>query len=299
MSRALPASNLAVLLVLAAACVVTVDREGHIQREEQRFPVPAGEPVEVALYTFDGDVEVRAWDEPEVYVQIEKRGEDQEAVDEIEIVAERTGQRVQIEARRPGGSDFFVGIGRFTSPSAKFIASVPANASVIVRSGDGSIQAEHLSGRLELRTEDGNVRTIETTGDLLAETGDGRIELEEVAGRVEARTEDGPVRVSGTPSALRVRSGDGTIVLRIRSGTVMAEDWMVATEDGSVEVELPDGFNCEIETEPRDGRTRNELELANVTGGTRDRPGLRGRLGEGGHLFSLRTDDGSIRLVRY
>jgi hypothetical protein len=37
----------------------------------------------------------------------------------------------------------------------------------------------------------------------------------------------------------------------------------------------------------------------NVSGGTRDNRKLRGRLGEGGHLFSLRTGDGTIRLMNY
>jgi hypothetical protein len=299
MTRILPVSYLSAALVLGAACVVSVDREGYIEREEQRFPIPQGEAVEVALYTFDGAVEIRSWDQSEVVVEVEKRGEDKEAVDEIEVIGERTDNRIQVEARRPGGSDYFVGIGSFTSTSAKFVANVPANTNVVVRSGDGSILAEHIDGRLELRTDDGRITTIETSGELLAETGDGRIELEEVAGRVEARTDDGSVRVTGRPSALRVRTDDGSIVLRIRSGAVMEEDWMVATGDGSVEVELPDGFNCEIETDVRDGRTRNELDLSNVTGGDRDRPSLKGRLGEGGHLFTLRSGDGSIRLIKY
>jgi hypothetical protein len=299
MTRILPLGCLGAVLLLGAACVVSIDREGYIERDEQRFLVPEGEVVEVALYTFDGAVEIRSWDRPEVLIEIEKRGEDKEAVDGIEIIGEQTGNRIQFEARRPGASDYFVGIGSFTSTSAKFVATVPANTSVIVRSGDGSITAKHITGRLELRTEDGSIRTIETSGDLLAETGDGRIELEGVAGRVEARTEDGSVRVTGTPSMLRVRSGDGSVVLRIRSGAVMDGDWMVVTEDGSVEVELPDGFDCEIETDPRDGRTRNELDLSNVTGGTRDRPSLTGRLGEGGYLLTIRTDDGNIRLIKY
>ena len=75
---------------------------------------------------------------------------------------------------------------------------------------------------------------------------------------------------------------------------------MVATDDGSVSVELPDGFNADIEADPgSDGRARSELTLVNVSGGTRDNRTLRGRLGEGGQLFSLRTGDGTIRLTNY
>jgi hypothetical protein len=89
-------------------------------------------------------------------------------------------------------------------------------------------------------------------------------------------------------------------MLRLRRGTVMREDWMIATDDGTVTVELPDEFNAEIEAEPGpDGRTRSEFTLVNASGGTRGDRILRGRLGEGGHRLTIRTGDGSIRLSRY
>ena len=75
---------------------------------------------------------------------------------------------------------------------------------------------------------------------------------------------------------------------------------MVATSDGSVTIELPDGFNAEIEAEPSsDGRVRNDLMLTNPTGGTRETRTLKGRLGEGGKRITLRTGDGTIRLTNY
>src|SRR5207344_2730606 len=119
----------------------------------------------------------------------------------------------------------------------------------------------------------------ETTGEVLAETGDGSIQLEDIAGRVEARTNDGSLRLSGTPSIVRARTGDGNIVLRVRNGATMTEDWMVATNDGTITIELPDGFNAEIEADPSsDGRVRNDLTLSGQTGGTREARALRGVL---------------------
>jgi DUF4097 and DUF4098 domain-containing protein YvlB len=153
---------------------------------------------------------------------------------------------------------------------------------------------------LELRTGDGSIHTIETAGNLLVESGDGSIQMEEVAGQVEARTDDGSVRVSGVPEALRIRSGDGSVVVRIRNGAVMSADWMIATSDGSISVELPDDFNAQIEADPgADSRVRNELTLVDSSGGTRDQRTLRGTLGEGGHRVVIRTGDGTVRLIRY
>jgi hypothetical protein len=80
----------------------------------------------------------------------------------------------------------------------------------------------------------------------------------------------------------------------------MLEDWMVATSDGSVTIELPDGFDAEIEAEPGSGdRVRNDLTLTSQTGGTRDSRTLKGTLGDGGKRLTLRTGDGTIRLTNY
>jgi hypothetical protein len=99
---------------------------------------------------------------------------------------------------------------------------------------------------------------------------------------------------------LRAQSGDGSVVLKIRRGAVMTDDWTVSTDDGAISVELPDGFNAEIEADPgSDGRARSDLALVNVTGGTRSERMLRGRSGDGGHIFRLRTSDGTIRLTKY
>ena len=281
----------------APGCAISIDHEGHIEREQKRFP--AESTVDLSLYTFDGAIEVRSWDRSEVVVEIEKRGQDKDAVEKIQVLAERTGDRILIEARRPGGRTV-VGFGSFRSPSAKIVANVPRKTNLVVRSGDGAVVIERVQGRIEARTSDGSIRAMETSGELLAESGDGAIQLDEVSGRIEARTSDGSLRITGTPSVLRARSGDGSIVLRVRRGTVMTEDWMLATSDGSVSVELPDGFNADIETDPGgDGRTRSELTLINATGGTHDNRKLRGRLGEGGRLFVVRTGDGTIRLTNY
>jgi hypothetical protein len=297
-SRLAVAAGMTVSAVLAGGCAINIDHEGHIEREEKRFTV-TGTP-ELSLYTFDGSVEVRSWDRPEVYIEIEKRGQDAEAVSKIQVLAEQSGNRIQVEARRPGGRATFVGVGSFTSPSARILATVPHKVQLVVRSGDGSIVAERLDGRLELRTADGSIRAVETTGELLAESGDGGIQVEESAGRIEVRTDDGSVRVSGSPTGLRIRSGDGSVVVRVRTGAAMSEDWMITTQDGSVSMELPEGFSAEIEAEPgSDSRVRSELTLVSATGGTRELRTLRGTLGEGGHRLMLRTGDGTIRLIKY
>ncbi len=282
----------------ASACVVSVGHEGLIERVEKRFAVQKS-PADVHLSTFGGAVEVRSWDRPEVLIQIDKRGQDKDAISKIEILADQKGNVIQVEARNSGKSSL-AGIGFFVSPSAKLTASVPRNTNLIIRTGDGAVVVERVDGRAEIRTSDGSIRATETGGELLAESGDGSVQIEDVTGRVEVRTGDGTIQVSGTPGSLRARSGDGSIVLRIRGGAAMTDDWMVTTGDGSVSVELPEGFAARIEADPgSDGRVRNDLALADVTGGTRERSRLTGTLGRGGRRLLITTGDGTIRLTNY
>jgi len=281
----------------APGCVLSVDHEGTIEREEKRFTVQ--KIAELHLYTFDGAIEVRSWDKPEVVVQIEKRGEDKEAVSKIEVLSEQKGDWLQVEARHTLKKQF-VTFGVFHNPSARLIANVPRQTNLIIRTGDGSIVVERVDGKAEIRTADGSIRMTETTGEVLAETGDGSIQMEDVSGRVEARTNDGSLRLSGTPTVVRARTGDGSIVLRVRNGATMTEDWNIATNDGGITIELPDGFNAEIDADPSsDGRVRNDLTLADKTGGTRETRALKGVLGQGGKRLTVRTGDGSIRLTNY
>jgi len=282
----------------APACVVSVDHDGQIERVEKRFTVE--KTAELRLTTFDGAIEVRSWDRPEVLVQIDKRGPDKESLGTIDILSDQKGDVIQIEARHTATRTHFVGLGFFVSASAKIVASVPRNTNLVIRTEDGAVVLERVTGRADIHTKDGSIHVAETSGELLVETGDGSVQLEDVSGRIEARTGDGSIRLSGMPTSLRARSGDGSISLRIRNGATMTEDWMVATGDGSISVELPDGFTAQIEADPgSDGRVRNDLKLANIAGGTRDNRTFTGALGQGGHKLSIRTGDGTIRLTNY
>lgn len=284
------------LAVSVAGCTIQMDAQAFIEREEKRFP--AGSAPEVHLTTFDGSIQVRPWDRPEVLVEVEKRGADKEAVSEIKIDAEASGDRVSVEVRKPGSEHRIIGIGVHHSTSARLIASVPRGATLTIATRDGSISVERIDGRLELRTDDGSVRVSEAAGDLVIVTRDGSITLERVGGRVDARSGDGSIRVNGTLSALALETRDGSVTVRADRGSEMADDWSVRTGDGTIIVELPDGFAAEIDAETQDGSVRSSLDVEGRDERTsrEDRGRLQGKLGAGGRVLKLRTNDGSIRL---
>jgi hypothetical protein len=291
--RLLPVSCLAIALAGGAACAVSVDQQGYIEHQEQRFP--AATTVELHLTTFDGAIEVRAWDRPEIVIDVEKRAQDKAAVDRIKVTVDRSGDRVSLEAVDPDAHH--PSLGMFVNSRVRFVASVPKNTNLVIESSDGALSVERVSGQIQLRSGDGNVRVVETAGKLSANTTDGTIELENVSGQIDVQTSDGSMRISGTPTSLRARTDDGAVVLRVRDGAKVTEDWEVSTEDGSVSVDLPSGIDADVDADPGDdGHVRNHLSLTNVTGGTHDEPRLRGRIGAGGHRVTIRTGDGTITL---
>jgi len=286
-----------VLLLVGAGCINLdgADFNKYVEREEKRFST-SGTP-DVVLSTFDGAIEIRAWDKPEVEVIIEKRATSKEAAATIEIHADQKGNQVTVDVKTQKTSGF--GIHFNYSRSAKLIVSVPATANIAARSGDGSIDVDRISGRLELRTGDGSIRGRNLAGDVRAHTGDGPIKLEGVNGALDVDTGDGSVTASGKMTSVRARSGDGNVTIHADAGSAPESDWDIVTGDGSVTLELPDGFNGELDAHTGDGGIRmNDITLSNVSGKI-SRNNVRGRLGSGGPNVRVRTGDGSITLRRF
>jgi DUF4097 and DUF4098 domain-containing protein YvlB len=265
----------------------------YTEREEKQFKV-AGQP-EVEVATFDGAIEVRPWDQPEVLVVIEKRGRDKAATDSIEVHADQNGNHVSVDVRAPKNETSWFGANR----SAKLIVSVPAKSDLIAKSGDGSIDIERLAGRLDLRSGDGSINGRDIAGDLKAHTGDGSIKLEGLDGTLDVDTGDGSVTVGGKLTSVRARTGDGHVTIHASPGSTASGNWDIVTGDGSVTVELPEGFGAELDAHTGDGSVRlQDVTLSNVTGQI-GKNSVKGTLGSGGHSMRVRTGDGSITLRRF
>ena len=299
MRSALRAGIVVLACTPVVGCVVGVDSQAQIVREEKRFSVDAAP--DLRLTTFDGAIEVRGTDSSQVLVEIEKRGPTREAVDELRVEATQEGRRIDVEVKRPSREGTVFGIN--VSTSAKLIVSVPKHSAVVARTGDGAIRIEGVEGKLELRTGDGSIHVSEVKGELVLNTGDGSINVDHAEGRLTLETGDGGVNVEGNLSVVRMHTGDGSIVYRADSATRMEDNWDISTGDGSVSIYLPAGFNADLDAHTGDGRIRNELGIAadrNVErdrdSDERDRRTLRGKIGEGGKRLRVQTGDGGITL---
>jgi len=290
-SRALAAA-LVLPAVLGVGCV-TLDSQSQIVREEKRFVV-SGTPA-VHVTTFDGSIQIQSWDKPEVLVEIEKRGPTKEAVEALEIQSSQNGNTIELEVKKPRAESFTV-IGFHQSATARMIVSVPREADVRGRSGDGSIQIEHVTGRVDLHTGDGSIRVTDVSGELTLNTGDGSVTVDGAEGGLALETGDGSVNVTGKLARVRLHTGDGSIVYRSQPGAVMTDDWEITTGDGGVSVYLPADFGAELDAHSGDGSVRSDLQVASSDLASANRHTVRGRLGAGGKQLRIRTGDGAIRL---
>lgn len=283
----------AVLPLIAWAGCIDVsgaDSGKFQQHEEKRFTVQ-GKP-EVVLSTFDGSIEIRSWDNPDVSVTIEKRAATQAQAAALEVESTQNGNRVTVEVKHSRNVWSWFGPG-----SARLIVSVPQAADVRATSGDGAISLDRVNGTLSLRSGDGRIQATNSSGRVSVATGDGSIDLNGVDGAIEATTGDGRVRIAGKLSGVHARSGDGSIAIQAQPGSSAEADWDITSGDGAITLQIPDGFNAELDARTGDGGIH--LEGVNVTtSGTITRNTVAGRLGSGGRALRVRTGDGSITLRR-
>lgn len=294
------AAGAALLALSLTACTVNVNTQGATAAETHTFKV--GSSPRVTLDTFDGSIVVHSWDRPEVEVIVEKQAQDESLLQQIVVEPSQDGDAVTLRVRGPAShrnSGFNIGV--VYSPGAKLRVALPRSTTLDLKSGDGSITVEDVSGTLVMHSGDGSIIGLRLSGDVRASTDDGAIRLRETKGKVDAETRDGSIVVNGTFTHLRAKTGDGSVRIGADRGSTLDDDWLVETEDGSVEVRLPEGVSAELDALTSDGSIRSSYPGLTVPRRAdddyRDDAGrqVKATLGQGGRTLRVRTSDGSIR----
>jgi hypothetical protein len=303
------ATVLLVSTLALAGCEVNLNTEGLSARETKTYKVTG--QAELVLDTFDGAIEVHSWDRNEIEIEIEKRAMEQVLLDEIKVDAQQQGDKITIKVTGPTRQQYRgVTIGMHISPTARLRVAVPRSVNISASSGDGSIRAEAVEGRIVLNTSDGSVTGTRLGGDIQIRSGDGSIRLDHATGKLDLETTDGRIVLEAQPTVLRARTGDGSINATIEPDTVMGDNWELTTSDGAVVVTLPGLFNGELDAETSDGTVRTNHPLVGDRDRDERRDGedsderrerrrvLKSKLGDGGKTFRIRSGDGSIRIER-
>ena len=293
-------NKLALCLIVAAAlalsaCTIDVQGEEGIIRDQKRIPL-TGMP-NVTIRTFNGSVELRPWDRNEILVDVERRAASAADAKDIVVRTSEEGGNVLIEAVAPRRDRDLIHFGRWTSPSVRMVVTVPARLNVEAHSGDGSIAVRDINGRIQVSTGDGAVTLRHVQGEITIRTGDGSVSVNDADGTVAVSTGDGAVDVSGRFDALAAHSGDGGIRVDARPGSTMRREWTLTSGDGGMTLRVPADLNASVDAQTGDGPITTSGVI--VTGPTeaREHGILRGQIGKGGEVLTLRTGDGAINII--
>jgi hypothetical protein len=252
--------RIALVLVALAGLV-------HAEEWTKKFTV-AGSPA-LSVISDDASVSVRPGASGAIEIRVVTEGW-KIGPDEVRVIDHQTGDRVELEVRRPHRRlDFWHGWIR-----VEVVA--PAVTAAEIRTGDGAISVEGLKGGARLHTGDGNVTAESLDGALDARTGDGRIVAR------------------GRFDTLTLHTGDGSVEAEAQAGSKLDTRWLVETGDGSVRLLVPRDLAADVAISTGDGHITCNLPL--TINGMHGRSSVRGKLNGGGLPLTVRTGDGSIQV---
>ena len=269
--------------VLGAAVSAPADEWSH------RYALK-GRP-ELHLRTDDGSVQVESGDRAEIEAQVTTEGW-RIADGEVTVTESQTGDRVSIEVQVPQRHNGFGSWQR----SVRLVVRVPREANLDVRTGDGGVDVEPISGTVAIFTGDGHITAHGLSGNIRLHTGDGSIKAEGLEGRLKADTGDGTMDIRGRFDALDLHTGDGRIEAAVERGSKVSEAWSLRSGDGGITLRVPDDLGADFEAHTGDGNI--VLDSPVTVSGTISHSDVRGKLGAGGAPLRVQTGDGSIRVQR-
>jgi Putative adhesin len=242
----------------------------------------------VHVDTDDGSVVVTTGDAKEVEFRVEFEG--YVLHKSLEIDSNQHGDEVELTARMPHGWHFSLGMSRRLHIEVR----MPRDADLQVRTGDGSIKANNLSGAIDLRSGDGALTVGSLKGAVRLHTGDGSIEGSDLDGKCDASSGDGRIRLSGRFDVLSAKSGDGSLGIEAQRGSKLDSSWSIVSGDGSIDVALPPDLPVNIEASSGDGHISTDIPI--TMEGVLSKSRVHGKMNGGGSTLTIHTGDGSIRL---
>lgn len=247
----------------------------------------------------DGRTELRSHGENRVLVTVAKevlRAKSEEdarrLAEKVEVRIGQDGDRIEVHTLYPDNLWSFWG-------EAEVLVHVailaPTRSDLDVSTADGRLTVSGFAGDLGLSTEDGDLRVTECSGTATVSAEDGDVSLRGFQGEVDAGIEDGDLSVEGKLGRLSADAEDGDVDIRLLDDSLMTADWRVESVDGGVRIAIPEGFAVELDVDTSDGNIDVDLPAA---AGNMSEGKFHVTVNGGGRRFTIRTEDGSVRLSK-
>jgi DUF4097 and DUF4098 domain-containing protein YvlB len=162
---------------------------------------------------------------------------------------------------------------------------------VKLKSSNGRLTIEGLSGEADLGTSNGGIEVLGHDGAVEARSSNGSLDIEGVTGDIIAGTSNGRIEVREAVAKVRARTSNGSVKVHLAQDGPGPVD--IETSNGSVTLELGQDFAGELEM-----RTSNaSLNVAGFEGAEIVSMGKRQarlKFGDSSNSSSVRTSNGSI-----
>jgi len=183
--------------------------------------------------------------------------------------------------------------GRHNNEGATIRVYLPDAEGVSIRTSNGAIHTEHLSGHAELTSSNGKVTVIGHRGDVVADSSNGSIRAESVAGPLDLSTSNGSVVVEHGLGPVLVETSNGSVSIQTADdnpGPVRAR-----TSNGAVNIDLGEGFAGVLKLGTSNAKIHvRDVPHARLVESSKNYVEL--RIGDSDEVSAVRTSNGSIRV---
>jgi hypothetical protein len=293
---------------LSAALALTASLAAHAQPEEYLKSYSVSGHPSVQIRAAFGFVHVTTSNSAEV--QFDVKYDKADWAQELEIDSSQDGntvalkalvdahtgwgwphfgsRRLDIEVRMPQNADLKIE----TSNGAIDVSSVDGDVSI--HTTNGRVNAEHLSGTIDIGSSNGGITLNAVHGAVKAYTSNGVIRAEGLEGKCWMATSNGGVNVQGRFDSLDIATGNGVVVARAEPGSKISSGWNIHTSNAGVTLSVPKDLAATLDASTSNGGIAMDLPLTvqGVISNTR----IRGTLNGGGPEVSIRTSNASIRV---
>lgn len=241
----------------------------------------------VTLHNPSGIVTVRAWTKREVMVTANR------ASDQVEVVAEQTGNRVDITTHQASAT---------VAPEdlrADYEISVPEDAELQIHDDSGAVSVNNVLGDMNVETVGAGVNLEDAAGYLTVKTVGGSFQCVRCAGRLEVSSISGNFRLIDLRSYhVRAQTSNGNILF---NGEFLPNGiYYLKNYSGVIEVRFSPGDSFDLSATSLKGKVNNEAKLTPPAhpGRYESRYGnsLFGTFNEGRAKVELTSFDGTINI---
>ena len=297
------------IIVLAACEIHDFGDFGGFQRyhEDFHFNYPMKSGARLMVESFNGSIEVSAWDQETIDISGTKYARSQDEARDLKIDISHNSDSVSIRAIRPSM--------RHGNYGAQFVIKVPRGAvwEDLITS-NGGIRVFDGAGPARLKTSNGRIEVRGLKGSLRAETSNNAIELQEVTGAAELRTSNGHIRADAlrgeliattsnssiraslekSEGSVRLQSSNGSIDLTLPPNAQMPV--RARTSNNSITLHLPGEVNARLTASTSNASIHTDFEMR--LRGEIAKHHVDATLGNGGPLLDLGTSNGAIRVLK-